>query len=256
MTASRSDSTRGGGRETGGHRYRMVLWDLDGTLVRLHRRRFKTLMPLAAAQAFRELTPRHRFLRVLYGVLKQVRANDTEHTNTELMVRLLADRLGVAPDAVATQLKSLAENGFPRLRACFPPEPWALDTVTRLQEAGATQVLATNPLWPDSTVTTRLGWGGYDPSAFTFRTSGENMRRSKPRVEFYRELLDRLAAEPGECVMIGNDAANDAPAARIGIPVFLVNVSESTVPQVCSETGLVSTGGWPRLREWLGIEEE
>ncbi|WP_433761188.1 HAD family hydrolase [Nocardia sp. CA-135398] len=233
---------------------RIVLWDLDGTLVRLRRRRFKALMPLVAAQVFRELTPPHRFLRVLSGVLRQVRANDTEHTNTDLMVRLLAERLGVEPDAVAFQLKSLAEKGFPRLRHCFPPEPSALDTVTRLREAGTVQVVATNPLWPDSTVTTRLGWGGYDPSAFTFRTSGENMRRSKPRIEFYRELLDRLDAEPGECVMIGNDAANDAPAARIGIPVFLVNVPESAVPQEYS--GLVSTGDWPRLREWLGIEEE
>ncbi|MEV5832591.1 HAD family hydrolase [Nocardia sp. NPDC052112] len=235
---------------------RTVLWDLDGTLVRLRRRRFKTLMPLAAALAFRELTPPHRFLCALSGVLKQVRANDTEHTNTELMVGLLAERLGIAPDAVAVQLKSLAEQGFPRLRRCFPPEPSALATVTRLQMAGATQVVATNPLWPDSTVTSRLGWGGYDLSAFTFRSSGENMRRSKPRIEFYRELLDRLGTEPGECVMIGNDAANDAPAARIGIPVFLVNVPEKTVPQEYSGTGLVSAGDWPRLREWLGIEEE
>ncbi|WP_433633615.1 HAD family hydrolase [Nocardia sp. CA-120079] len=233
---------------------RTVLWDLDGTLVRLHRRRFKALMPLAAAQAFRELSPPHRFLRVLPGVLKQVRANDTEHTNTDLMVRLLAERLRVTPEAVASQLKSLAETGFPRLRRCFPAEPSALHTVTRLRESGTVQVVATNPLWPDSTVTTRLGWGGYDPSVFTFRTSGENMRRSKPRIEFYRELLDRLGAEPRECVMIGNDAANDAPAALLGIPVFLVNAPESAVPQKYS--GLVSTGNWPRLREWLGIEEK
>ncbi|MFI6362001.1 HAD family hydrolase [Nocardia sp. NPDC050630] len=233
---------------------RTVLWDLDGTLVRLHRRRLKALMPLAAAQAFRELAPPHRFLRVLSGVLKQVRANDTEHTNTEFMVRLLAERLDLAPDEVARQLKSLAETGFPRLRRCFPPEPAALDTVTRLRVAGTVQVVATNPLWPDSTVATRLGWGGYDPSAFAYRTSGENMRRSKPRIEFYRELLDRLGAEPGECVMIGNDPANDAPAARIGIPVFLVNVPKLSVPQEYSK--LVHIGDWPRLREWLGIEEK
>ncbi|TQM33229.1 HAD family hydrolase [Nocardia bhagyanarayanae] len=236
--------------------HRTVLWDLDGTLVGLRKRSFKTLMPLTAALAFRDLTPPHRFLRVLSGVLPEVRRNETDRTNTEFMVDLLADGLHIGRERVDERLRRLAEHDFVRLRRCFPALPEAVSAVRELREAGVPQIVATNPLWPLSTATTRLRWGGHDPGVFEFITSGETMRRSKPRVEFYRELLDRLGLAARDCVMIGNDAANDAPAARIGIPVFLLGVAETTVPQECSRTGLVTTGDWTRLRVWLGNEEK
>lgn len=236
--------------------HRTVLWDLDGTLVGLRKRGFKTLMPLTAALAFRDLTPPHRFLRVLAGVLPEVRRNETDRTNTEFMVDLLADRLDIGRERVDERLRRLAEHDFVRLRRCFPALPEAVSTVRDLHDAGVPQIVATNPLWPLSTATTRLRWGGHDPGVFEFITSGETMRRSKPRVEFYRELLDRLGLAARDCVMIGNDAANDAPATRIGIPVFLLGVAETAVPQECSRTGLVTTGDWTRLRVWLGNEEK
>ncbi|MGV9817003.1 HAD family hydrolase [Nocardia xishanensis] len=236
--------------------YRTVLWDLDGTLVGLRRHSFRALMPLTAALAFRDLTPPHRFLRVLSGVLPEVRRNETDRTNTDFMVGLLADRLNIAPEPVGKRLQRLADRDFVRLRRCFPALPEAVSTVRELRAAGVTQVVATNPLWPSSTAITRLRWGGHDPGAFAFITSGETMRRSKPRVEFYHELLDRLGLAAPDCVMIGNDAANDAPAARAGIPVFLLGAAESAVPPECARTGLVTTGEWTRLREWLGIEEK
>ncbi|MEV0296914.1 HAD family hydrolase [Nocardia sp. NPDC050710] len=245
-----------GGPASGGLGDRTVLWDLDGTLVGLRRRSFKTLMPLTAAFAFRDLTPPHRFLRVLADVLPEVRRNETDRTNTEFMVERLADRLDIAPDLVSRRLQRLADRDFGRLRRCFPALPEAVSTVRELRAAGNAQIIATNPLWPLSTATTRLRWGGHDPDLFEFITSGESMRRSKPRVEFYGELLDRLGLAAEDCVMIGNDAANDAPAARAGIPVFLLGTTESAVPPECRRTGLVTTGDWPRLREWLGIEEK
>ncbi|MBF6215983.1 HAD family hydrolase [Nocardia puris] len=236
--------------------YRTVLWDLDGTLVGLRRLPFKVAMPAVAAYVFRDLVAPHRFLRVLSGVVGQARANDGELTNTALMVRLLAERTGLTEPEAAQRFRVLADEGFPRLRFCFPPLPAARDTVTRLAETGVTQVVATNPMWPDSTVLARLRWGGYDPAVFAMRTSGENMTRSKPRTEFYTGLLDRLGATARDCVMVGNDPVNDAPAALIGIPVFLVGVDPKDIPTDCARTGLVETGPWPALHRWLGIEEE
>ncbi|MFR9751476.1 HAD family hydrolase [Nocardia sp. 004] len=233
-----------------------VLWDLDGTLIGLRRRTFTTVMPAAATWAFRDLMPPHRFLPVLRRTVRDVRANDTDHTNTELMLRLLAERVGIGYEVAAARLDRLAEVEFVRLRACFTPQPEAVATVRSLARSGARQVIATNPLWPRSTVVARLGWGGHDLGSFSYITSGENMHRSKPRLDFYHELLDRLGVAAGDCVMVGNDPGNDGPATQLGIPVFLLGTKGAEVPAEVARTGLVTTGDHRALRRWLGIEED
>ncbi|MEV6324315.1 HAD family hydrolase [Nocardia sp. NPDC051787] len=235
---------------------RTVLWDLDGTLIGLRRRTFATLMPAGAARVFRDLMPPQRFLPMLRRTLRDVRANDTDHTNTELMLRLLAERVGTSRDVAAARLTRLSEVEFVRLRACFPPSPAAVATVRRLAAAGARQVVATNPLWPRSTVETRIRWGGHDRASFAFTTSGETMRRAKPRLDFYREVLDHLGAAAGDCVMVGNDPVSDGPAAHLGIPVFLLGARSTDIPPAVARTGLVTTGDHRALRRWLGIEED
>jgi FMN phosphatase YigB (HAD superfamily) len=233
-----------------------VLWDLDGTLIGQRRRTFATLMPAGAAWVFRDLVPPHRFLPLLGRTLRDVRVNDTEHTNTELMLRLLAERVDTGRDVVEARLARLAEVEFARLRACFPARPAAVAAVRELAEAGARQVVATNPLWPRSTVETRIRWGGHDLTSFAFVTSGETMRRAKPRPDFYRELLDRLGAAAGDCVMVGNDPADDGTAALLGIPVFLLGARTTDIPPAVARTGLITTGDHRALRRWLGIEED
>jgi FMN phosphatase YigB (HAD superfamily) len=216
-----------------------VLWDLDGTLVGISQRRFRTLMPLLAAWAFRDLIPPWRFLRTLHEVLPEVRANTSPDTNYHMMIRLLADHAGVDLTAADIRMRRLAGTEFPRLRRLFHPVPEAQVAVAQLAERGISQVVATNPLWPASTVSARLRWGGFDPAVFEHIVSGETMRRSKPRLEFYSELLDVLGRAAAECVMIGNEAAQDSPAEDLGIPVFILG----------------STGDWSDLPGWLGLQE-
>ncbi len=216
-----------------------VLWDLDGTLVGIRQRRFRMLMPLVAAWAFRDIMPPWRFLCTLGDALPQIRSNVSSDTNYHMMIRILADCANVEIAEADIRMRRVADAEFPRLRRLFYPVPEAQEAVTQLAERGIRQVVATNPLWPESTVIARLDWGGFDPGVFHHITSGETMRRSKPRLDFYRELLDVLGQPAAECVMIGNDVVQDAPAVDLGIPVFILGV----------------TGDWAQLPGWLGLRE-
>ncbi|MFG1793120.1 HAD family hydrolase [Nocardia sp. NPDC049149] len=225
-----------------------VLWDLDGTLIKLRQRTFRVLMPLVAAAAFRDVVPPVRFLRALDGALDRVRANESAETNHDQLVRMLAETTGLDRATADARFRVLADTGFPRLRRCFQPLPPAQTLVAELANAGVRQVVATNPLWPLVTVTDRLRWGGFDPGTFAHITSGESMRRAKPRLDFYRELLGQLSIDAGECVMVGNDAVKDAPAARLGIPVFLLDNRGDT-----AGSDGVTHGDWAALAAWLGV---
>jgi phosphoglycolate phosphatase-like HAD superfamily hydrolase len=233
-----------------------VLWDLDGTLVGLRRRTFGVLMPLVAAAAFTGLIPPWRFLALLKDILPQVRANTGRETNHELLVRLIAEQLGVGDAIIDARLRRLAGSGFPLLQRCFYPQPGAPELVGELATRGLRQVIATNPLWPLDTVLARLAWGRIDATRFTFIASGESMCRSKPQVDYYRELLGLLGAHPRECVMIGNDARNDGAASVLGIPVYLLKATNSFDCGAGTNPTLVTAGDWPALKAWLGVEED
>ena len=232
-----------------------VLWDLDGTLVGFHQRAFGVLMPMVAAAAFADLVPPWRFLKTLKEILPQVRANGGEHTNHELLVRLVAERLDCAREAIDARLRRLAGSGFPLLRRCFYPQPEAGTLVGALAARGLRQIVATNPLWPLDTVLARLAWGRIDTARFAFIASGESISRSKPQVDYYRGLLDLLGLRPQECVMIGNDARNDAPASALGIPVYLLDVGDAPARGAEAESSLVSSGDSAALAAWLGVTE-
>lgn len=226
-----------------------VLWDLDGTLVRLHRRLFGVLMPLVAAGAFADLLPPWRFLPMVNDVLPQVRANAGPRTNHDLLVALVAQRADRDPEQVDARLRRLARSGFPLLRFCFRSQPGAVELVGKLAARGLNQVVATNPLWPHEIGLARLAWAGIDAGRFTFIASGESMSRCKPQIDYYRQLLDRLGRQPHECLMIGNDARNDTPAAELGIPVYLLTGDAG------GSSGLVTAGDWAGLASWLGVGE-
>jgi FMN phosphatase YigB (HAD superfamily) len=189
-------------------------------------------------------------------ILPGVRANTGVCSNDELLRALIAEHTGCSPALVDRRLRWLSGRAFPLLWWCFRPQRGARELVAHLAGRGVRQVLATNPLWPRQTVLSRADWGGIDVAHFDYITAGENMTRSKPRTEYYRELLDKLGVQPHECLMIGNDARNDAPASRLGIAVYLIGSGSSGLSDGAvrgAEPVLLTTGSWSALPAWLGV---
>jgi FMN phosphatase YigB (HAD superfamily) len=208
-----------------------------------------------AARGMRDLVPFRQFPRVLRTVMPAVRNNSTASTNYDHFVSLLVAETGSDRATVDARFRHMSRVEFPKLRRCFYPLPPAQETVARLAAQARRQVIATNPLWPECTVADRLAWAGLDSEQFSFITSGENMSRSKPSVSYYEELVRRLEVSPADCVMIGNDAGNDAPAAHLGIPVFLLlpRRRRGVALDPLVPAGLVRVGGWAELQTWLGL---
>ena len=83
--------------------------------------------------------------------------------------------------------------------------------------------LATNPIFPAIATQKRIRWAGLKPEDFEIYTTYENSRHCKPNPEYYREILKTLNVKPEECLMVGNDVAEDMVAETVGMKVFLLS---------------------------------
>ncbi|MBD5130101.1 MAG: HAD family hydrolase [Ruminococcaceae bacterium] len=112
---------------------------------------------------------------------------------------------------------------FDAVNQCLKHVPNHKPMIERLKSEGAELVLATNPIFPECAVATRLAWVGLSLNDFAFITHYDNSTFCKPNPRYYEELLKKLGRQPSECVMIGNSVGEDIlPAKALGIESFLV----------------------------------
>jgi len=114
-------------------------------------------------------------------------------------------------------------NDFPRLAKIVTPHPIAKD-ILKLATPYFQLVAATNPLFPAVANEIRLGWAKIDSGRINWLevTSADDYTFTKPHIEYYKELLNRINQPAESCLMIGNDPINDLVAGELEIKTFLI----------------------------------
>ena len=201
-----------------------VFFDLDGTLLPMDMEEFvNTYLDLLA----RKLGPhgydaRHLVAAVWAGTRAMVE-NDGSKTNEEVFWADFCHIFGEQARKDLPLFEEFYAADFAGARTVCRFAPQAAEVIGLLKEQGVRLVLATNPLFPSIATRQRIRWAGLEPGDFELVTTYENSRFCKPNPEYYRELLDKLGVEPGECLMVGNDVQEDIlPAASIGMQTFLL----------------------------------
>lgn len=200
-----------------------VLFDLDGTLLPMNLERFskgymgllaKKLAPLGYEEG--QLTK-----TIWEGVEKMVK-NDGSCTNEEAFWKHFEEVFGSESLNHRPVVDSFYCNEFNQARMFCGYEPMAKRVVHTLKDLGYRTVLATNPLFPATATEARIVWAELRPKDFETYTTYENCHYCKPNPDYYRELLSRIGCRPEECLMVGNDVAEDMVAATLGMKVFLM----------------------------------
>ncbi len=81
--------------------------------------------------------------------------------------------------------------------------------IDSLKSQGFDLVLATNPLFPRFVTEYRIKWAGLSPSDFKYITSYENSSFTKPKKEYYDEILTKLNIKREDVIYLGNDVDDD-----------------------------------------------
>lgn len=232
---------------------RVLLWDLDGTLVRWSTWR---VIPSVALAFLRGYGRRHGLWRSLFALGPAYRRMLASADGTRLNHVFLAElsrRLGRDPDALEAEARAIVEEDLGYLEDWIHPIAAGLHAFRALAATGAYRmVAATNPTMPQRFNELRLGWAGFDPGEFELVTGTEVCVSTKKRPAYYAGLLEVLGVRPDECLMIGNDARKDLPAALVGIPVFLLTTGHLQPRGGPPGAEPVATGSYAALRRFLG----
>lgn len=202
----------------------VVLFDLDDTLLdndmSVFMPRFFELIGAHVASTL----PERPFIRALKQSARAMMANvDPARPNEVVFWEHLAATLGRDQAELEPLVDAFYAEDFHRLRSVTKPVTGALEAVEVCLSQGYGVVVATNPVFPLAAIQARLDWAGVGHLPYRLVTSYENTHFTKPRLEYYREILDALRCPASAALMVGNDIEQDLkPALALGLEVFKV----------------------------------
>jgi len=200
-----------------------VLFDLDGTLLPMNMNEFtggyfKMLAEKLAPYGYQEKT----LVDAIWTGTAAMVKNDGSCTNEDAFWNTFAKILGAHVLEDKALFEDFYTNDFNRaIRFCHPTT-FAAESVKLCKQLGLRTILATNPIFPDIATKSRVKWAGLELSDFELYTTYEKETFCKPNLAYYQSILDRIGLEAEECVMVGNDVAEDMIASKLGMKVFLI----------------------------------
>ncbi len=202
---------------------RIVLFDLDGTLLPVETEFFLTHYMDALAGYFEGVMTYEAFRKALLGAtLETINNLDPGARNFEAFAESFSRLSGLPWDDVWPIIDRYYAERYPKLRVHVPENPAARAVVEKCVEKGWRLVLATQPLFPDTATRERMRWCNIDSLPWELVTTLDNMHFCKPHPAYYREIVDTLGLDPTKCVMVGNDMQEDMVAKKVGMKTFLV----------------------------------
>ncbi len=228
-----------------------VLFDLDGTLLRLNAEEFvREYLKEISAAAASVVEPRQFVKALLASTEVMQQQHNQRQTNAEVFWADFHMRLGKCAEDLKPLLEDYYARQFNSLSRIARADDKALQAAQKALDLGLRIVLATNPMFPESAIRDRMDWAGVGELPWELVTSYENMHHCKPYPAYYLEIASLIKVEPQNCLMVGNDVQNDIiPAASARMHTFLVNNDSNS--QESSNTRADGSGNLSAFIVWL-----
>jgi len=201
-----------------------VLFDLDGTLIRMDQDEFIRLYFVSILDKLGGLGFDTAIMKdALEGAVIATLRNDGKLSNEDRFWQVFDEISDGLSSSVRAEIESYYATEFGSvIEATCEACPRTKEVLGLVNEKGLRPILATNPLFPMIATHGRIRLGGMSPEDFEYITAYENSSYCKPNPAYFTELLTKLGISPEECVMIGNDTRDDFSALALGIPVFVL----------------------------------
>ncbi len=226
-----------------------ILFDLDGTLLPMDQDKFangyfsrlvKKLAPLG-------YDPKKTVDGIWAGTAAMVK-NNGDCTNEQAFWNKFGEIFGEKAIKDKPVFDEYYRVEFQDVKTDCGFNTQAAGTVKKLKKDGFKLILATNPIFPAVATESRIKWAGLDKDDFELYTTYENSHYCKPNPDYYREICEKLSLNPTECLMVGNDAEEDAAAEKLGMRVFLL--TDCLINKKGKDISGYPHGGFKELTEY------
>lgn len=143
------------------------------------------------------------FNKAVYCILK----NDGKCTNEELFWNIMKTKYDY--NKLNDLFNNFYNGSYLTLEGIVKKTNNPKEIISKLKNKGFRLVVATAPIFPRFAIETRLKWAGLNPSDFDIITDYSYSHYSKPKREYYNEILNTLNLKPEDCFMVGNDLDDD-----------------------------------------------
>jgi len=203
-----------------------ILFDLDGTLLQFKQSEFMDIYISELKKVFIKLgLDAGLSIEGLWAGTKAMVLNDGAKLNTERFWEKFAGYMGLTVERLNDIEKAcdrFYSDRFNIVKSVLKPGDIPKRLVHAMAAKGYVVVLATNPMFPECAVESRLGWVRLGIRDFRLVTHYANSTFCKPSPGYYREILTKINKKPEQCVMIGNSPTEDMCAGALGMETFLV----------------------------------
>ena len=227
-----------------------VMFDLDGTLLPMDQDQFtKYYFGLLAKKLAPYGYDAEQLLSGIWAGTVAMVKNDGSCTNEEAFWKKFSALMGKKVVEDKPLFEEFYRVEFQGARASCGFAPQAAGLVKKLKAAGYRVLLATNPIFPAIATENRIRWAGLEPEDFELYTTYENSCHCKPNPDYYRDILNSMALDPAECLMVGNDATEDTAAELTGMQVFLL--TDCLINKENKDLSLWPLGGFDELEKFI-----
>lgn len=229
---------------------KVVLFDLDGTLLPMDQDEFiKAYFGKLVAKLVPHGYNADDLVKAIWTGTGAMVKNTSGKTNEEVFWDSFVAICGEKAREDYPVFEDFYQNQFDTVQEVCGFNPQALAIVKYIKKQGFRVALATNPLFPSVATEKRMGWAGLTPDEFELYTTYENSHYCKPNLQYYMEIIEKLGVKPEECLMVGNDVADDMVVREIGMKVFLLTDCLINKDEVDIE--MFPHGGFDELKKYI-----
>jgi len=227
-----------------------ILFDLDGTLLPMDQDLFIDTYFAGLAKKLSAVGYEPKaFIDAIWKSLHAMVRNDGSCTNETAFWAVFGGIYGQQVQKDVPVFEDYYRREFQQVKAVCGFNPEAGATISWLKARGYRLILATNPVFPAMAVESRLRWAGVNPANFAWLTTYENATYCKPNPAYYRQILEKEGLQPEQCLMIGNDTADDMVAQQLGMQVFLL--TDCLINKRNADLSQYPQGSFSQLRKFI-----